>query len=307
MSNSQSIQDDPDPKLRALVARASAPADLQGLSKSELEAILDAESPQPFADDQLEFLFEKLDLLLREDSKKPLQTTADLDDTPSLPSSPVLGFLGNLPQGLGFSSTPTFWALLILISGMVFTCAVVLVVTIRGIRVQVDQPEVAQQEKGEREISASSRSPLSPSPPLPFSPSPFPSSPAHLVRIKDCRWNGQSPAPQIGQGLRVGQVLNLASGVAEIDFDIDAKVILQSPAAFQLLSANSARVEMGKATVEIKNEAARGFTILTPEATLVDQGTEFGVEVTPGGNSKIHVFKGMVDVDPKPREGQTAP
>ena len=36
---------------------------------------------------------------------------------------------------------------------------------------------------------------------------------------------------------------------------------------------------MGKATVEIKTERARGFKILTPEATFVDQGTEFGVEV----------------------------
>ena len=95
--------------------------------------------------------------------------------------------------------------------------------------------------------------------------------------------------------------------MAEIEFDIGAKVILQSPAAFQLLSANSARLEMGKATVEIKNERARGFKILTPEATFVDQGTEFGVEVAPGGSSKVHVFKGLVDVDRKARRWPELP
>jgi len=305
MSNSQSIQDDPDPKLRDLIARALAPVELQGLSKSELEAILDAESPQPFVDDQLEFLFEKLDVLLREESKKPPRTTSDLDDTLSLPSSPVLGFLGSLTN-LGGSFTPTLWTLLVLVSGMALTAALVLL-AIRGIRVEVNRLEMAQQEKGEQEKGRSSRRPVPASPLLPFSPSPFPSSPARLVRTKDCRWNSQSSAPQIGQALPVGQVLNLASGVAEIQFGIGAKIILQSPAAFQLLSAKSARLEMGKAMVEIKNPAARGFTILTPETTFVDLGTEFGVEVTPGGNSKIHVFKGQVDVDQKPREGQPAP
>jgi len=64
---------------------------------------------------------------------------------------------------------------------------------------------------------------------------------------------------------------------------------------------------MGKATVEIKSETAHGFTIVTPEAQFVDQGTEFGVEVTPRGNSKIHVFQGQVDVDRKAPEGGRAP
>jgi hypothetical protein len=108
----------------------------------------------------------------------------------------------------------------------------------------------------------------------------------------------------VGQELPAGQSLSLASGVAEIEFDIGAKVILQSPASFQLLAANAARLEMGKATVEITNERARGFKIVTPETTFIDQGTEFGVEVTPGGSSKIHVFRGLVDVDQKARNGQ---
>jgi hypothetical protein len=104
-------------------------------------------------------------------------------------------------------------------------------------------------------------------------------------------------SPELGQTLRVGQSLGLASGVAEIEFDIGAKVILQSPASLELLSPKSARLIIGKATVEIKSERARGFKIVTPETIFVDQGTEFGVEVAPGGSSKVHVFKGEVDVD----------
>ena len=79
-------------------------------------------------------------------------------------------------------------------------------------------------------------------------------------------------------------------------FDVGAKVILQAPASFRLESGTSARLEMGKATTEITTAAARGFKIRTPQATFVDQGTEFGVEVSPGGSSRVHVFKGCVDV-----------
>ncbi len=104
-----------------------------------------------------------------------------------------------------------------------------------------------------------------------------------------------------------GKMLRLAAGVAEIEFGIGVNVIVQSPASLQLVSANSMRLDVGKATVEIRNERARGFKILTPEATFIDQGTEFGVEVTPGGGSKVHVFRGMVDVDRKGTDGQPAP
>ena len=39
-------------------------------------------------------------------------------------------------------------------------------------------------------------------------------------------------------------------------------------------------------------------------AVLIDQGTEFGVEVAPGGGSRVHVLKGQVDVT---LNGRTAP
>jgi hypothetical protein len=67
------------------------------------------------------------------------------------------------------------------------------------------------------------------------------------------------------------------------------------------------RLDIGKATVEIRDPRARGFKVLTPETTFVDQGTEFGVEVAPGGSSKVHVFKGLVDVEQKAREGRDLP
>jgi hypothetical protein len=117
---------------------------------------------------------------------------------------------------------------------------------------------------------------------------------AQLVRTAGCRWADQDSAH--GDRLAIGQSLHLASGVAEIQFDVGVKVVLQAPAAFRIESAKSARLDRGKLTAVVTTQAAHGFRIDTPEAVYVDQGTEFGVEVSPGGSSRACVFKGRVDV-----------
>jgi|GEM_PF-5393675 len=133
-------------------------------------------------------------------------------------------------------------------------------------------------------------------------PSAYGSPPvARLTAAAGCRWNGLI-APVLNDVLRAGQSLHLASGVVELDFDTGVKVILQGPAAMQFLSPISVRLETGKATAQVKSATARGFTIITPEATVADQGTEFGVEVSPGGSSKVHVFQGMVDLELKSQQ-----
>ena len=44
---------------------------------------------------------------------------------------------------------------------------------------------------------------------------------------------------------------------------------------------------------------AKGFTVETPSATLVDLGTEFGADVDRSGNGEVHVFRGEVIVHPR--------
>ncbi len=55
-------------------------------------------------------------------------------------------------------------------------------------------------------------------------------------------------------------------------------------------------MEKGKLSAEITDVRARGFRVNTPRESIIDQGTEFGVEVTPQGASRVHVFKGAVDI-----------
>ena len=229
----------------------------------------------------------------------PLPPSNAAPPAPAIPASasPVLGFLGDVGrQGWGFVSNHSLLFSVLLVLGL-GTAWVIW--RAEG----VGRNEAHQIADLHPEIS----DPKSPPAPNPQSLIPNPSSSpvARLTRAANCRWNG-SAAPQIGQPLAAGQSLNLAAGVAEIEFDVGAKVVLQGPAAFELLSDKIARLDVGKAAVKINNERARGFKILTSETTFVDQGTEFGVEVTPGGANRVYVFKGEVDVERNAKEGRAA-
>jgi hypothetical protein len=129
---------------------------------------------------------------------------------------------------------------------------------------------------------------------------------AELSRLAEARWTDAHCSLAPGEKLRAGQILRLAAGVAEIRFNVGVRLVVQAPAVLEIESAKSARLERGKLSAEITTPAARGFQIKTPESTFVDQGTEFGVEVSPDGNSRVHVFKGEVDVEQATAAGQTA-
>jgi ferric-dicitrate binding protein FerR (iron transport regulator) len=130
---------------------------------------------------------------------------------------------------------------------------------------------------------------------LPIAATPAPVV-AHVGKLVNCRWTDSRAALSPGDPLRVGQVVRLAAGVAEIQFELGVRVVVQAPAVLTLETTKSARLERGKLSAEILAPAARGFQISTPDGDFVDQGTEFGVEVSPDGNSRVHVFQGEVDV-----------
>jgi hypothetical protein len=123
----------------------------------------------------------------------------------------------------------------------------------------------------------------------------------------DCAWKDADSNFKTGSAISVGQVLNLTGGVAELNFKTGVRVLMQSPASIAIESANSVRVNSGKLTNEITSNEGRGFKVLTEDATFTDQGTEFGIEVAPTGNSKIHVFQGSVDIALNAKSGAAYP
>jgi hypothetical protein len=118
---------------------------------------------------------------------------------------------------------------------------------------------------------------------------------AWLVNAQDCSW--ARPDQQPGRNMRAGKSLRLERGLAEIEFDCGARVILQGPAGLELLSGSSARLFRGTLTARVPAHA-RGFTVLTPHNKVVDLGTEFGLAVDEAGAATVRVFTGEVQAFP---------
>lgn len=117
---------------------------------------------------------------------------------------------------------------------------------------------------------------------------------ATLVDSADCDWSTTQPRMQENSRLPSGWLL-LASGMAAIKFDCGATVLLQGPAEFALNSTECGTLRSGR-LVSKAESADSGFTILTGNTEIVDQGTEFGVFADAGGSTEVHVFDGVAKV-----------
>ena len=116
---------------------------------------------------------------------------------------------------------------------------------------------------------------------------------AVLMRGVNAEWEGT--APQTGTPLIPG-VLRLKSGLAQIEFYQGARVTLEGPANFELVSVSEARCTSGKLSAHVPPQA-KGFRIQTPKGTVVDLGTDFGLDLN-SPEAQVHVFKGEVELHP---------
>ena len=116
---------------------------------------------------------------------------------------------------------------------------------------------------------------------------------ATLTGMVDCVWKDQTRQPEIAAPLRYGSSFALESGLMQVTFESGAKMIVEGPAEFTLVSNMEAEFQVGRMTSYCP-PSAHGFTVQTPEATVVDLGTEFGVDVSANGSTEVHVFSGEV-------------
>lgn len=117
---------------------------------------------------------------------------------------------------------------------------------------------------------------------------------AVLRRSVQAQWEPHTPRFGVGATLGAGP-LHLKSGLVQLEFFSGATVVLEAPAQVELLAPDRMAVGFGKLRA-IVPQPARGFTILSAAAELVDLGTEFGLEVRPNGRTQVHVFQGQVEV-----------
>lgn len=114
---------------------------------------------------------------------------------------------------------------------------------------------------------------------------------ARLVQSSSCIWpkdERRAAGDALGRGKH-----SLLAGVAEILLDGGVTLIVEGPAEFELRTAQHAFLHSGRIVAKI-TAAATQFVIETPQARLVDRGTEYGVGVDRGGRMLVQVFDGEV-------------
>jgi len=111
----------------------------------------------------------------------------------------------------------------------------------------------------------------------------------------ECRWMGDE---RLGIGDRLTDhdpVHVLREGFVEVTFDNGAVVVIEAPARFAVEEPAKLLLQRGRLTANVRADLV-GFVVRTPLASVVDYGTEFGVEVKPDGRTEAHVFKGQVEL-----------
>ena len=115
---------------------------------------------------------------------------------------------------------------------------------------------------------------------------------ATLTRGTAVVWEGDTNVVEIGSAL-APRWLHLKSGAVQIEFYSGARVILEGPASLELVSQGEARLDYGKLSARVP-EPAHGFRVYTPDVTVTDLGTEFGLNLQKAQPVKLEVFEGQV-------------
>ena len=110
----------------------------------------------------------------------------------------------------------------------------------------------------------------------------------NLIRQIDARWETVSGQVAVGDDLYAGP-LKLTAGFAEIELDSGVNVIVEAPAQFTLESANQLYLQQGRLVAKINKASQNPFVVHSSHASVVDYGTEFGVQVDDR-NTLTHVY-----------------
>jgi len=120
---------------------------------------------------------------------------------------------------------------------------------------------------------------------------------ASVTGILDVEWLGDNhdrsltirkDAPKTG----------IQSGLLELTFARGTRVLLEGPAEFRVMDDNALWLDRGKLVADVP-EGAEGFTVFYANGEIIDLGTEFGLEVDPGGYAaNFGVYRGEIEYRP---------
>ena len=99
---------------------------------------------------------------------------------------------------------------------------------------------------------------------------------ARVASSTDAQWLG--PLRPNDGAIAAGERLVLERGSVEITFSRQARMIIEAPTDVVIVDGGACRLASGKLTAHVPPQA-KGFQVHTPDGTVTDLGTEFGVYV----------------------------
>ncbi len=99
-----------------------------------------------------------------------------------------------------------------------------------------------------------------------------------------------------GSAVRTGSY-QLDEGLVQITFQSGVELVIEAPASFEIHGPEFMILNEGRLVANVPPEGV-GFTVETPDAEVIDHGTEFAIEVVGERSSEVHVFQGEVEVRP---------
>lgn len=117
-----------------------------------------------------------------------------------------------------------------------------------------------------------------------------------LSQVNHCVWSESSLPTMKGSALQPG-IMKLEKGIAEIQLNSGVYFQIEAPAHFELKSDMHCIVHTGSIMADVPDRA-KGFTIDTPSAKVIDHGTKFIVRHDPEheASSYVEVLEGEVEV-----------
>ncbi|MEI8036830.1 MAG: FecR domain-containing protein [Verrucomicrobiota bacterium] len=114
---------------------------------------------------------------------------------------------------------------------------------------------------------------------------------------EDAVWGieGEQHAAGLTARLAQGAIIRLQQGQARITLSSGAVAVIDGNTELEFVSDEKLRLGHGRGRFRL-DAAGQKFAVATSSCTVVDLGTEFGMESHPGRLDAVHVFQGHVEM-----------
>lgn len=132
-----------------------------------------------------------------------------------------------------------------------------------------------------------------------------PSNSLHAIVVEADNADLQDHAGRLesGMSIELGRI-DLKAGRLEVELDSGVRLEMFAPFDGVLVDSMHLRLVSGRLNADV-GARGHGFTVRTDAGDVIDLGTRFGIEAEAGGECRVAVFSGEVELRPRRADGAT--